>query len=224
MRTCNSPSSIDPSDIFYFLPLKDIYLGADVKNLINKPEICKNEMMVQDICQRCRKFLITSCQQIQMRFDFNNPILQSMNLLQSKIIFSNKRPNSLLPFIQMFPRVVNQLNTSVQDIDDGWRRFSIIDLQQISLKLLNVEEFWIKLKLYENNEEYPFKIITQFILVVLSLPQSNVSCKRMFSKINFIKTKQRSNRLQTLSLNILLNASQCMKETSCHKFEPSSIT
>lgn len=42
----------------------------------------------------------------------------------------------------------------------------------------------------------------------------------MFSKINLIKTKQR-NRLQAPSLNGLLNASQCMQETSCHEFEPS---
>jgi len=40
----------------------------------------------------------------------------------------------------------------------------------------------------------------------------------MFSKINLIKTKQR-NRLQTLTLNGLLMASQCMQETTYCKFE-----
>jgi len=57
MRPCNDPTSIDPSNTSYFLPLNDIYLGAEVLNLLNKPEICKNEAMVEDICKRCREFL-----------------------------------------------------------------------------------------------------------------------------------------------------------------------
>lgn len=83
--------------------------------------------------------------------------------------------------------------------------------------MLKVEEFWIKLKLFNKNDEYPLMIIADFILAILALPQPNVSCERMFSKISLIKTKQR-NRLQTPSLNGLLNESQCMQETSCHKF------
>lgn len=49
----------------------------------------------------------------------------------------------------------------------------------------------------------------------------------MFSKINLKKTKQR-NRIQTPSLNGLLNESQCIlymfiiQKTSFHKFEPST--
>lgn len=42
MRTCDSPTTIDPSNTSYFLPLIDIYLGAEVQNLLNKPEIYKN--------------------------------------------------------------------------------------------------------------------------------------------------------------------------------------
>lgn len=123
----------------------------------------------------------------------------------------------------MFPRVVKQLNISIQDIDDSWRKIGTINLETEfvdNLKLLNVKKFWIQLKLFVRDDEYPFKIISDFILIILALLQSNVSCERMFSKINLIKTKQR-NRLQAPSLNGLLNASQCMQETSCHEFEPS---
>lgn len=223
MRPCNDPTSIDPSNTSYFLPLNDIYLGAEVLNLLKKPEICKNEAMVEDIRKRCREFLITGCRQIKLRFDFDNPILKSLTQLNPKTVFSSKRPTTLIPFIQMFPRVVKQLNISIQDIDDSWRKIGTINLETEfvdNLKLLNVEEFWIQLKLFERDDEYPFKIISDFILIILALPQSNVSCERMFSKINLIKTKQR-NRLQAPSLNGLLNASQCMQETSCHEFEPS---
>ncbi|KAF0765013.1 Dimer Tnp hAT domain-containing protein, partial [Aphis craccivora] len=107
-------------------------------------------------------------------------------------------------------------------IDDGWRKLSIIDLDPEvinDLRQLNVENFWIKLKMFKKDDEFPFEIISKFILTVLSLPQSNVACERIFSKVNLIKTKSR-NRLQTLSLNGLLNSSQHMQETACYKFEP----
>lgn len=91
----------------------------------------------------------------------------------------------------------------------------------IYINTFHTDVKWIKLKLYEENDEYPFKIIAEFIFSILSLPQSNVSCKQMFSKVNLIKTKQR-NWLQTPALNGILNANQRIKETSCHKFEPAT--
>jgi len=109
---------------------------------------------------------------------------------------------------------------NIQEIDDGWRKCNTIELELeyiITLKALNVEEFWVNLKKLEVENEYPFRVLSNFVLTVLSLPQSKVSCKRMFSKINLIKTKQR-NRLQTPTLNGLLMASQCMQETTCCKF------
>ncbi|KAE9522887.1 hypothetical protein AGLY_016698 [Aphis glycines] len=159
MRPCNDPTSIDPSNTSYFLPLYDIYLGAEVLNLLNKPEICKNEAMVKDIRKRCREFLITGCRQIKLRFDFDNPILKSLTQLNPKTVFSSKRPTTLIPFIQMFPRVVKQLNISIQDIDDSWHKIGTINLETEfvdNLKLLNVEEFWIQLKLFERDDENPF--------------------------------------------------------------------
>lgn len=103
MRPCNDPTSIDPNTS-YFLPLNDIYLGAEVFNLLNKPEISKNEAMVQDIRKRCREFLITGCRQIKLRFDFDNPILKSLTQLNPKTVFSFKRPTTLIPFIIDVPQ------------------------------------------------------------------------------------------------------------------------
>jgi hypothetical protein len=77
---------------------------------------------------------------------------------------------------------------------------------------LNVEDFWIKLKIFEKDGEYPFKDVSNFLLTVLSLPQSNVSCERMFSKINLIKIKER-NCLNTKTLNGILSAKENTKKT-----------
>lgn len=59
----------------------------------------------------------------------------------------------------MFPRVIKQLNISIQDIDDSWRKIGTINLETEfvdNLKLLNVEEFWLQLKLFVRDDEYPF--------------------------------------------------------------------
>jgi len=146
-----------------------------------------------------------------MRFNFENPILHSLGQLNPNQVLSDNRSSTLLPFIQQFPVVIKKYN-NIQGIDDGWRKLSIIDLDpevNNDLRQLNVENFWIKLKMFKKDDEFPFEIISKFILTVLSLPQSNVACERIFSKVNLIKTKSR-NRLQTLSLNGLLNSSQHM--------------
>lgn len=60
--------------------------------------------MVEDIKQRYKNFIIVSCCQIKMRFDFDNPVLKSLDDLNPKKVFSNNRPNSFISFIQLFPR------------------------------------------------------------------------------------------------------------------------
>lgn len=150
--------------------------------LMNKPDIIANEIMVQDILERCRKFLITSCIQIKVRFDFENPILHSLGQLNPNQVLSDNRSSKLLPFIQQFPVIIKKYN-NIQEIDDGWRKLSIIDLDPEvinDLRQLNVENFWIKLKMFKKDDEFPFEIISKFILTVLSLPQSNVACERIF--------------------------------------------
>lgn len=72
--------------------------------------------------------------------------------------------------------------------------------------------FWHQVKNYSNIlEEKEFSELAQFALHVLSIPHSNAECERIFSKINFIKTKPR-NRLITKTINGCVLASQCVKD------------
>jgi len=79
--------------------------------------------------------------------------------------------------------------------------------------------FWLDLYSYEENGEKPFLNLSQLILNILSLPQSNCVCERLFSKVNQIKTKLR-NKLMTKTINGLINTSECVKLTTCVKFKP----
>lgn len=79
--------------------------------------------------------------------------------------------------------------------------------------------FWLDLYLYEENGKKLFTNLSEFVLNVLSLPQSNCVCERIFSKVNLIKTKLR-NHLMTKTINGLINTSECVKITTCVKFKP----
>lgn len=182
MRRCHNPLSVDPNDSSNFLPLNQMYLGIDVMNMLQTPEVIKNQVMVQNILEHCRKFLIISVKEIRARFNFNDPILMQLENITPKKVLSENRPASLISFINLFPRI-KQNN---QNIDTSWRMFSIIEFDpelHTFLLNLNVEDFWVKLKSFEKHNEYPFKDVSNFILIVLSLPQSNVLVNAYFQKL-----------------------------------------
>jgi len=217
-RQVLDPFDVDPNNTSFFKPLKDIYLGAGVYILLKKPEISTNNEMVLDTLNRCRSFIITACVEIKKRYNFNDIILKSLPQISPKNILGNVHENSLLPFITLFPRIVNETN-QIQLIDDEWRKLisytfapNILDI----IKTKDVDNFWIYLK----SHEQLFTNLSEFILTILSLPQSNCACERLFSKVNLIKTKLR-NKLMTDTLNGLINSSECIKPYSCYKFKPS---
>jgi len=83
-----------------------------------------------------------------------------------------------------------------------------------------VDSFWLTVR---NGEdllgERKFEELGQFVLDVLVFPHSSASCERVFSKINLVKTKNRT-ELTISTMNGLLLASQCVSSTGCNKFQP----
>jgi len=109
----------------------------------------------------------------------------------------------------------------MQLIDDVWQKLNLyFDPEIINIhKNKNVDMFWLEILLYKENGEKRFPNLVEFVFNVLSLPQSNCVCERLFSKVNLIKTKLR-NKLMTKTINGLINTSECVKTTTCVKFEP----
>jgi len=48
---------------------------------------------------------------------------------------------------------------------------------------LNVEAFWVNLKQLEVENKHPFLVLSNFVLTVLSLPQSNFLVNVCFAKL-----------------------------------------
>lgn len=76
------------------------------------------------------------------------------------------------------------------------------------LKEKEPDKFWTLVKELEFGQ---FLELAEFALSVLSLQHANASCERVFSKINYIKTKSR-NRLITSTVVATVIASECIKK------------
>jgi hypothetical protein len=109
-RQVLDPFDVDPNNTSFFKPLKDIYLGEGVYILLKKPEISINNDMLLDTLNRCRLFIITACVEIKERYNFNDIFLKFLPQISPKNILGNVHKNSLLPFITLFPRIVNETN------------------------------------------------------------------------------------------------------------------
>lgn len=126
---------------------------------------------------------------------------------------------SLLPLIKTVPRIVSP--EQYQTIDNEWRTLPFFELPSDININENVDIFGAKLgRLDEGNQGLTFKHLAKFCLHVISLLHSNAECKRIFSKVNQIKTKFK-NKMITETMNGLILAKQRVK--NCVQYEPSKI-
>ena len=120
--------------------------------------------------------------------------------------------------IKLTPRIVRDLEM-IQTIDDEWRAIP----NYCDILMLNVndqtDDFWGKLSTMKDGDNtFLFKNVADYVLKVLSIPPSNTTCERVFSKVNLIKTKIR-NKLITVTVNGILLTSECVKSAgNCTRF------
>ncbi|KAE9528850.1 hypothetical protein AGLY_012425 [Aphis glycines] len=215
MKKVHNPLDVDLDDSTLFLRSNDMYLGINVLQMTSQPDISSNKDMLAVFHDRCRQFLIEGCKQIKKRFDFKCAILKMITHLQPVNVLGNNKLSSLVIIFNEVPRILMAYNNSeIQTVDDEWRRLHTLEIIDDIRQTKNTDEFW-----YHLHVKNVFKNVAHFVLKVLSLPHSSVDCERIFSKVNFTKTKVR-NKLQVPALNGLLLSSEHMKRTSCIKFKP----
>ncbi|KAJ8381342.1 hypothetical protein SKAU_G00021200 [Synaphobranchus kaupii] len=219
----NNIARIDPTDTARTLPLNAMYLGVSVMQRLNTTQQLP-PAAVTDFRMRCQMFVKVACQEIQKRFNFDDPILTQIECLSPAIAIdahSRALYPSLFPLMQTVPRILDMNDTDrVQAIDDEWRKMPLMNLPASS-KEMDVDAFWYNaLQMKDLGGEQVFKHLASFVLDVLVFPHSNASCERVFSKVNLLKTKPR-NRLITDTLNGLMHTSECVKIAGgCSKFTP----
>lgn len=131
-----------------------------------------------------------------------------------------RKQYQLFYLMQCVPRIVQESN--MQLVDNEWRELPCYKLNDVILKATDDDVFWHLVSQIKNDaEEYLFKHLSSFVLQMLSLPHSNASCERLFSRVNLIKTDIR-NKIITPTINGLLLTQQAVKtdDGTCITFKP----
>lgn len=215
---------IDPNDSARYVPLESMYLGAEITNLLLvDPELKDKNDLKNNFFKCARQFLITACEGLKKRYDFNNEIFSSITIFQPCYALHDNLRNeipSLVKVASYFPRISSKFD--LQQLDDDWRILSTLKLPEEINDKLDTESFWIKLLNLKNaGGEMVLKSLPKFVLTLLSLPHANADCERIFSRINLIKVKTR-NRLITSTVDSCLLSADSLKENNqtCYDYDP----
>lgn len=213
---------INPSDENQFLKASIVYLGVKVLNHVKTDSITKRPDLLNEFYNRCIDFLKISCVQIKKRYDFSNPILPLLNVLNPSVALSISKRDiypSIYNLVQHLPRMLNiEDNIIIQKIDDQWRNLPLYKLSENIINEIEPDRFWTYIKDLECEQ---FKDLAVFSISVLCLPHSNASCERIFSKINSVKTKSRNKLItSTVSSTVILSESIKKDNGNCISFKP----
>ncbi|KAK4312026.1 hypothetical protein Pmani_016519 [Petrolisthes manimaculis] len=131
-------SNIDPRNEREFLMVEQVYLGASViKRLSENPNLERNKEELITFRVKCRAFLVTAADQIKRRFDFNDKVLSNLSVLEpaSSLGIYGTCVESLIPFAMKLPRIIHQDDSTLQQLDDEWRKLEVEDLPENILNM-----------------------------------------------------------------------------------------
>ena len=133
-------------------------------------------------------------------------------------------PDCIVNVVDQFRSLLGDENDE-NVIVDSWNSLIFIDDFGAHLTDPNVEidAFYFGLYDYTNAVgEHPLRQWITFVLNILTIPHSNVEPERVWSKVNLTKTPIR-NKLYLSTVNALVQASYCIKNTDCTNFQPSQL-
>lgn len=138
-------SKVDPRYQHEFLMLEQVYLGASVlKTITDNPELSKQKKEMYEFRFHCRLFLIVAAEQIRKRFNFGDEVLSRMHMLEPASVLGIQgkvQEQSLVPLATHLPRIIAQDDSTLQQLDDEWKKLAVEDLPE---SITNMAKKWTK--------------------------------------------------------------------------------
>ena len=203
---CKNPAS--------FITLEKIHLGAKTETLLQ--DIHKTDL--HNFRLNCLEFYIELCLEIKKRFNFSDPILNFLQILNPETSLSGEIESISVLAQKYFPQLVND----IEKLNIEWRMLAnLSELKKYDLK--DIESFWSKVVLLKNTlNEVMFPNLKILVQGLLSLPHSSAAAERKFSQVTLLKTKLR-NRLEIETLDVVLHTKELLNNQACYDWEPSSL-
>lgn len=205
-----------------FLPLDKVDFGYEFSTLLANKKMLKliTDEVVLTVKTRCHKFLVKACKELLLRLPDNMSTIKKMKNLSPDVCLSHTRP----AFSELPLELADQ--TKLSEIESQWRQILTMDWHQTFGD--NVPKsgstFWPKAVKTENaGGDLAFKELSEFALKCHSLPVSNASVERLFSRVTLIKTKLRNRMgLDLLSSILRIKTTLEVNGRCCNTFEPTS--
>lgn len=194
--------------------LDNVYVGTAAEMLI-KEYVKLNTMAVDQLNEfklNVMRFYVTLSHQILKRFNFDDPIMKNLSILDPVNVI-NRKHRSILPLLENFAHIVPE--EKFQELDEEFREIRNIDFSTYSKHdTSDVNEFWGKvLSTKRCGDDIAFPQLRQFIPSLLALPHSSAAVERLFSDYNLNKTKTR-NRLDISTMRGILATKNYVKMNS----------
>ena len=217
-------SDIDPTDQSHFKLLNEINIGLGAEHFerlkyleaSNSQNDSDDEDWDTSFRVTCQSFYIECCKAIKKRCNFKETRLAFVpsNAMNKDYHYQHL---SLVETFREFPQIRGTQNIDAQrTINEEWYNLSIYEFPETVVSAIKnaiyADDFWYILKqVCDVNGTLLFANLATFALTVLSIPHSNASSERIWSKLNNEKTKKR-NRLSFSTIRAILLTAQCVHD------------
>lgn len=214
IEKCTCIFQINYEDETIFLDIQDIYLGGKVSEILLEKGFDIDDLI--EFKHKCREFLIEICNQIILRFSFNDEgtFLKEMDRIHPDAVKSCKF-QTIVPLYHRFKSYFSE--NEINDLDLEYREVRNMDLSNLVEK--DFESFWqICLSNRAQSGQFIFPMLRKLMSLIFCLPHSSAAAERGFSAINLNKTKIR-NKLENETLCGILHTKALLKKTNCFDLE-----
>lgn len=197
----------------YIIPLASIDFGYEFNTFLATCKLTKDQVMY--IKERCKTFAVDLITEVQARLPDNVDTLLMFKCLHPNVVLSGKE--SISKIGDRYRNVIEDMD----ELENEWSSLTLDEWPQTSKA--NIVSFWAEVSEKKNSAgEKVYPNVTSLALALLSLPFSNASVERVFSRMNNIHSKSR-NRLHVKSVEAILQITYGLMRNnkSCATFTPS---
>uniref|UniRef100_A0A8D9EN24 Uncharacterized protein n=1 Tax=Cacopsylla melanoneura TaxID=428564 RepID=A0A8D9EN24_9HEMI len=194
-----SPSDLNPVDEINFLILENMYFGTRVESMISSLDPSSSYEMILHFKGHCLNFYMEFCSQLLGRFDFKDPVLKYLYMLNPEICKSDLYL-SIRPMAMLFPNVIDQ--DMLPQLESEW-----FDIKSSSILSGNEEfiPFWNRVFQEKNGDFSPkYPQMTKLVKALLCLPHSSEATKNTFVEIRTNNIKNRNKYDSAMMSSVLL--------------------
>ena len=190
---------IDPHDINNFLDENEINLPDDIRDLMN--EYVENDfdeavVDMTEVKNNCKNYARHAAAKIEERFDLQESGMFLMRFLNPENALSKDFHDEMPDFenfLTVFPRMLPIGIADTAIINKEWENLLKYELDPEFIQIKDPRRFWAILHKFNNEKgEMLFTNLCQVAYNALSLPNSNASPERIWSRYNFMKNKWRA--------------------------------